>query len=222
MRAEPIPTDALAARAALWIADRVWSAFAARGAAHVAVSGGSTPADMLRSLATLTVPWSALHIWQVDERIAPDGDPDRNATQLDALRAAGATVHLLDVTAHDVAGAAAAYAAALRSACDGVLDVVHLGLGDDGHTASWVPGDPVVAVTDRDVTLTGVYKGRARLTLTPPIVNRARSVMFLVAGAAKAPAVRGLLQGDPTVPATEVRAADAVLLADPAALGTGT
>jgi 6-phosphogluconolactonase len=219
VRTEPIPTDSLADRAALWLADRAWTAIAERGVAHLAVSGGTTPEVMLRALAGLHLPWAAVHVWQVDERIAPDGDADRNAHQLAPLQHAGAHVHLMDVSAHDALVAAAAYADGLHQACAGVLDVVHLGLGDDGHTASWVPGDPVIAVVDRDVARTGVYKGRARLTLTPPAVNRARSIVFLVAGAAKATAVHGLLQGDPSVPATAVRTHDVVLLADPPALG---
>ena len=211
--------EALAARTAVWVADRVWTAWSERGAAHVAVSGGTTPAAMFVALADLRLPWADVHVWQVDERIAPDGDADRNAGQLGPLRDAGASVHLMPVTDPDLESAAIAYAGDLHVACGGVLDVVHLGLGDDGHTASWAPGDPVIAVESADVAVTGLYKGRARLTLTRPAVNRARAVAFLVGGAAKAPALTRLLTDDPGIPATAVRRDHAVCFADPAAAG---
>lgn len=219
MHVEVIPTQDLSWRAALWVADRVWSACAERGSAHVAVSGGSSPAAMFGVLAGLRLPWEHLHIWQVDERVAPDGHADRNANQLRPLRESGATVHEMNVNDADLEGAAIAYAGDLHVACGGVLDVVHLGLGADGHTASWTPGDPVIGVSDSDVAVSQEYQGRVRLTLTRPAVNRARSVCFLVAGAAKAKAVSGLLTGDPSVPASAVRVESAMCFADPAAAG---
>jgi 6-phosphogluconolactonase len=210
----------LADRAAVWLAERIWSAVADRGVAHVAVSGGTTPTVMFGTLATLPVPWSAVHIWQVDERVAPDGDPDRNLVDLQAalLSKVPATAHLFDVTNPDLDAAAAAYERDLRESCDGVLDVVHLGLGPDGHTASWPPGDPVIDVTDADVGRSFEYKGRVRLTLTVPAVNRAREIVFLVSGADKAPAVAALVDQAGTVPASHVRRdATVVLLDEPAA-----
>jgi 6-phosphogluconolactonase len=221
VRAEVIPTALLPDRAALWLADRIWTAVADRGVAHLAVSGGSTPAAMFASLASMTLPWSSTHIWQVDERIAPDGDPDRNANQLAVFGSAStaATVHLMGVTASDPVAASDLFAAELHRACGGVLDIVHLGLGDDGHTASWPPGDLVLTVADRDVALSGPYKGRVRMTLTPPAVNRARAVMFLVAGETKSDAVAKLIQRDPSIPASAVRASSALLLADGPAMG---
>src|SRR5712671_1581170 len=191
----------LAARAALWIADRLWESIADRGSAHIAVSGGTTPAAMLAALAELRLPWDNVHVWQVDERVAPDGDPARNAGQLTPLRAAN--LHPLPVTATDLAAAAAEYAAELTRACGGVLDVVHLGLGDDGHTASWPPG--VNVGTDPDVAVTSEFRGHVRLTLTPPAVNRARAVMLLVAGGAKAAVLERFLAADRALPATLVR-----------------
>jgi 6-phosphogluconolactonase len=216
---EILPTADLPGRAAVWLADRIWSAVAERGVAHVALSGGATPAAAFAALAQLPLPWPAVHVWQVDERVAPDGDPDRNADQLAPLGAAGAQVHLYDVADPDLESAALAYAGDLHVACGGVLDVVHLGLGDDGHTASWVPGDPVIAVEDRDVAVTQPFRGHVRLTLTRPAVNRARAVGFLVSGAGKAAALAGLLQGDPHVAATAVRLDHAVCFADAAAAG---
>jgi 6-phosphogluconolactonase len=209
----------LAERAAVWVAERIWSAVVDRGVAHVAVSGGGTPTAMFAALATLPVLWPDVHIWQVDERVAPDGDPDRNLVDLQAalLSKVPATPHVYDVTAPDLDTAVAAYARELRDACDGVLDVVHLGMGDDGHTASWPPGDPVVDVTDADVARSREYKGRVRLTLTVPAVNRAREIMFLVAGADKAAAVAELVAGTGDIPALHVRRDGVVVVGDPAA-----
>lgn len=216
MHVEAIALPDLPGRAAIWIADRVWSAVAERGVAHLAVSGGRTPVAMFRALDGLALPWDRVHIWQVDERVAPDGHPDRNATDLVAALP-GRTLHLMPVTASDLDAAAAAYAAELVSACDGVLDVVHLGIGDDGHTASWPPGDPVIDVTDHEVAMAGPFHDRLRMTLTVPAVNRARHRMVLVAGPDKAAALAKVLAGDRSMPAAHV-AADAVVLTDPAAL----
>jgi 6-phosphogluconolactonase len=209
----------LAERAAVWIADLLWTAIAERDVAHLAVSGGTTPKAMFAALATLPLPWERVHVWQVDERVAPDGDPARNLNDLQAglLSKVPATAHLFAVTDPDLAAAAAAYAADLHAACDGVLDVVHLGLGDDGHTASWPPGDPVVDVTDADAAEAGPYQDHLRLTLTVPAVNRARQIMFLVAGPAKVAPLTKLVAGDPSIPASHVRRDDVVVLADAAA-----
>jgi 6-phosphogluconolactonase len=208
---EVIPAASLASRAALWVADRLWSAVAARGVAHLAVSGGSTPLAMFTALAHLDLPWPHVHVWQVDERVCPDGASDRNAGQLASLTQAGAVVHLLEVGRTDLSleGAAAAYAAQLPQR----FDVIHLGLGDDGHTASWPPNDPVIDVLD-PVAIVGPFNGRVRLTLTPPVINHARSVMFLVAGAAKAPMLARLRAADPSIPASIVRRPGTTILTD--------
>ena len=208
--------DELAERAAEWIAARVKPAVAARGRFTLAVSGGSTPAAMFAALSQLALPWAEVHVFQVDERVAPDGDPDRNLGDLSAnlLDRVPVHAHVMDVTAPDLDGAARRYAAELRAVTDGgVLDVVHLGLGDDGHTASWPPGDPVIDVEDADVAITQPYRGRVRITLTVPTVNRARDVMFLAAGAGKAEMVQKLVARDPGIPASRVRP-DATLLVD--------
>ncbi|MBK9181182.1 MAG: 6-phosphogluconolactonase [Acidimicrobiales bacterium] len=216
----------LAAAAAHLLAVELRGAVAARGQATMAVSGGTTPWAMLAELVRCEVPWEAVHLFQVDERVAPDGDADRNLTALQSALLDRAPippehVHPMPVTSPDLRAAAAAYADELAAVCGegGALDVVHLGLGDDGHTASWPPGDPVIDVTDADVAVVGPYRGHLRLTLTLPVVNRAVRVLWLVSGAAKVPALRGLLDGDLALPAAHVRRAAAVVLADRDALG---
>jgi 6-phosphogluconolactonase len=222
-----VPPDgaALAARAADRVAERLAKAAADRGRAALAVSGGSTPLPFFEELAQRAVPWEAVHVFQVDERVAPPGHADRNltglrATLLDRVPIPPGNVHPMPVEEPDIEAAAAAYADELRSVTGGGgLDVVHLGVGDDGHTASWPPGDPVVDAT-ADVAVVGPFNGRLRMTLTPPAVNRAGWILWLIAGAAKAPVVARLLAGDPALPASRVRRHDVTLLAD-AAAGTG-
>ena len=216
MVVEPVEggPDALAARAAIWLADRIWAAVAARGCAHVAVSGGSTPAAMFERLGTLPLPWTLLHIWQVDERVAPDGDANRNAGQLTPL--ARAALHLAPVTETDLRGAAERYGHELRAWCDGVLDVVHLGVGDDGHTASWPPGEKIR--TDVDVDVVGPFRGHLRLTLSPLLVNAARELLVLAAGETKAPVLASLMHGGSALPLGLLRRGNLTVLADRPAL----
>jgi len=219
VRIERHPADRLAGAAAAHLAARVREVVAARGRATLAVSGGSTPARMFDALADEDVPWDRLHLYQVDERLAPFGHPDRNLTELVARlltrgRLPASGLHAMPVCRADPEDAAARYAAGLPEA----FDVIHLGLGDDGHTASLVPGDPVREVRDRPVALSQPYQGRVRMTLTYPVLDAAREVMWLVAGAGKAAALDGLLRGDPALPASHVHAAEAVLFADDAAL----
>jgi 6-phosphogluconolactonase/glucosamine-6-phosphate isomerase/deaminase len=175
-------------RAAAEIAPRLAAAVKQQGAAALAVSGGSAGPALLAALAAADLPWAAIGVWQVDERVAPDGDPDRNANQLETIP--GRHV-LMPVTAPDLAAAADAYAAGLPAR----FDVIHLGMGPDGHTASWPPGDPVIHST-RPVDLSGEYQGRVRMTLTPPVVDAARARVVLIVGADKAAAVARWLQGD--------------------------
>lgn len=212
-----------ATRTAALVAAHLGEAVADRGRATLAVSGGSTPAAFLARLAEEPLPWEAIHVFQVDERVAPPGDAERNLTGLTAallnrVPIPPGNVHAMPVNDPDLDAAAAGYADELRKVAgpEGRLDVVHLGIGDDGHTASWPPGDPVVDATD-DVAVVGPFNGRLRMTLTPPAVNRAGSIVWLVAGSGKAPAVRGLVDGDPALPASRVRRSDAVLLLDNAA-----
>jgi 6-phosphogluconolactonase len=213
----------LARRTADQVAARLAGAIGARGRATLAVSGGSSPRPFLAELATRDLPWDAVHVFQVDERVAPPGHPDRNLTGLqesllDRVPIPPANVHPMPVEEPDVEAGAAAYAQEIRAVIgpEGRIDVVHLGLGDDGHTASWPPGDPVVDATD-DVAVVGPFNGRLRMTLTPPLVNGAGWIVWLIAGAAKAPVVAALLAGDPKLPACRVRRHDVTLLADAAA-----
>jgi 6-phosphogluconolactonase/glucosamine-6-phosphate isomerase/deaminase len=201
-----------AAEAAGWIAHHLRNAVLRRGAATLAVSGGTTPAAMFRDLTELDVPWAELTIFQVDERVAPDGDPARNAGLLELLAGLGATVREMPVTVADLSAAAHRYAATLPER----LDVVHLGLGDDGHTASWPPGDPVVESTEL-VAMCGEYRGLVRMTLTPLAVNAARHRLVLVAGPDKAVAMERWLLGDAEVPVHHVRRSDTVVVIDSAA-----
>lgn len=211
----------LAARhAATQIAVAATQSVDERGAFTVAFSGGSTPAPMLAALADLDLPWERTHVFQVDERIAPDGHPDRNLELLRehliaSIPGWATRVHPMPVGEGDPSGAAARYAEELRQVCGDppVLDLVHLGLGHDGHTASLVPGDPVLD-EDTDVAPTGSYEGRRRLTVTAPLLRRARVQLWLVAGADKAEVVRRLLRGDAQLPASRVVRDDALLLLD--------
>jgi 6-phosphogluconolactonase len=218
VRLETFPDeDAAARRGAEVIAAAARAAIEERGGCAIALSGGATPRPMFAALAEADVPWDAVGIWQVDERIAPRGDDERTLTHLLNLLPGTARIHEMPVDgdAGGLEARAATYAAGLPAR----FDVVHLGIGDDGHTASLVPGDPVLAVHDRDVALTGMYEGRRRMTLTFPALDRARSVFFLITGERKAPAVRKLLDRDPSIPATHVRVADQLALVDRAALG---
>ncbi len=209
-----VATDpaAVADEAAQWIARRVRSAVRLRGRADVAFSGGSTPALMIAALGAMSLPWSALHVWQVDERVAPDGDPDRNSGLLDGLPVPRSGRHLMGVTAQDLRAAARRYAAALP----GALDVVHLGLGGDGHTASWPPGDAVID-SAAAVGLSGDYQGRVRMTLPPVAVNAARARLVVVTGAAKASVVSQWLLDDPSLPIQRLRRAGTTVVLDTAA-----
>ena len=197
---------------------------AARGRFTVAVSGGQTPWAMLRALAEEELPWESVQVFQVDERVAPAGHADRNLTHLrDSLAARvplpAGQLYAMAVDALDLDAAAAQYAATLERVAGSppVLDVVHLGLGPDGHTASLVPGDAALAVSDADVALSGVYQGRRRMTLTYPILNRARQVLWLVTGADKAGMLARLYAGDESIPAGRVHRDQATVLADRAA-----
>lgn len=217
--------EAVARHAAERIADDARAAVNARGRYVLAVSGGRTPWEMLRALGGLDVPWAQVHVLQVDERMAPAGDPDRNLTLLEAgLGAAGAaaSIHAMPVEAIDPVAAAARYAQTLVEVAGlpPIVDLVHLGLGADGHTASLVPDDPVLAAAT-DVALTGVYQGRRRMTLTYPVLNRARRVLWLVTGGDKAAMLARLRRGDREIPAGRVRQDHAVVLADRAAAGDG-
>ncbi len=213
--------DAVAREAAKFIATEAREAVKARGRFIIAVSGGKTPWQMLRDLAYEEVPWKNIHVVQVDERIAPAGDPDRNLTHLRESLLSHAPlppgqIYAMPVEANDLEAAAASYAKTLQQIAGSlpVLDLAHLGLGPDGHTASLVPNDPVLKVTDRDVALTGIYQNRRRMTLTYPMLNRSRKILWVATGAEKIDMLVRLRNADATIPAGRIRQDNALLLAD--------
>jgi len=217
--------DAVAKKAAAFIAEQARTAVAARGRFVMAVSGGHTPWQMLRALAAENVPWKSVHVAQVDERVAPPGDPDRNLMHLRESLLAHAPlpaeqIHAMAVESQDLEVAAAQYSRVLEQIAGSppVLDLIHLGLGPDGHTASLVPGDPVLDVMDRDVAPTvTAYQGRRRMTLTYPAIDRSRRILWVVTGSEKMTMLPRLLAGDRTIPAGRVRRDQAIVLADRAA-----
>jgi len=229
MKLEIFPdADAVAREAAVFIAGEARAAKAARGRFIMAVSGGHTPWQMLRALTTQDVPWESVHVVQVDERVAPAGHPDRNLTHLresllDHAPLRPEQIHAMPVEDPGLEGAAARYALTLQELAGSppALDLAHLGLGPDGHTASLVPGDPVLEITGTDIALTGVYQGRRRMTLTYPMLNRSRCILWLVTGSEKVEMFARLRLGDPSIPAGRVRQDRALVLADRAAAGPG-
>jgi 6-phosphogluconolactonase len=219
--------DAAALRAARLVAEAAREAVAQRGRFTLAVSGGATPWQMLRLLAEEDVPWKHVHLFQVDERVAAAADPERNFTHLrksllDHAPLPEAQLYPMPVESGDLRAAALRYARTLAAVAGSpvVLDLVHLGLGSDGHTASLLPGDPVLAVDDADVALTGTDDaGRRRMTLTFPALDRARRILWLVTGFAKRDALRRLREADRSIPAARVRQDRAQVVADSDAAG---
>jgi len=216
--------DVVARKAATVIAAAARAAVTSRGSFIMAVSGGRTPWSMLRALAADELPWPQVHVVQVDERVAPAADPDRNlahlrASLLDRAPLPPDHIYAMPVEAADLDRAAEQYARTLREVAGSppVLDLVHLGLGPDGHTASLVPGDPFLDITDADVATTGSYHGRRRMTLTFPTIIRCRLVLWLVTGGEKAAALVRLREGDLSIPASRVRQDRSLVLADRAA-----
>jgi 6-phosphogluconolactonase len=218
--------EAVARQGAATIAGAARAAIAARGRFVLAVSGGQTPWLMLRDLAGEDIPWNGVHVAQVDERVAPAGHSDRNLTHLREsllehapLRAE--QIYAMPVETIDLEAAASRYAETLRGIAGSppVFDLVHLGLGPDGHTASLVPGDPVLDVTDADIALTGLYQGRRRMTLTYPMINRSRRILWLVTGTDKVAMLMRLRDGDRSIPAGRIARDNARVIADRAAVG---
>jgi 6-phosphogluconolactonase len=217
--------DAVARRAATLVAEHARAGAKERGRFTFAVSGGHTPWVMLRELAGEQVPWDQVHVVQVDERVAPADSDERNFKHLrESLLSHAplppANLHAMSVEADDLPAAAARYAQTLESLAGSppTLDLIHLGLGPDGHTASLVPGDAVLEVSDAWVALTaGLYQGRHRMTLTYPVLDHARCVLWLVTGAEKVDALSRLKRRDRSIPAGRVRQDGAILVADRAA-----
>lgn len=207
--------DALSSAAAGYVADLAKSSVDDDGTFHFAVSGGKSPWQMFGVLTTLEMPWDRTVVWQVDERVAPADDPDRNLAHLrESLSGTPADVRPMPVDDDDLDAAAARYGEALPHQ----FHLVHLGIGPDGHTASLVPTDPVLDVRDRPVAMTASpYEGRRRMTLTYPGLERARQLLWLVSGRDKRGPLEKVLGADPSIPAGRVRAGASLVMADRAA-----
>lgn len=209
--------ELLAQSAAAFVAVRARQAVANKGNFTFAVSGGKTPWAMFNELSANHMPWAHTVIYQVDERVAPEGDPDRNLTNLIASLVNAQSQPLImpmPVNVQDLEAGAREYGATLPAK----LDMVHLGLGPDGHTASLIPGDPVLDVTDRMVALTEPYQGHRRMTLTYPALERAEQILWLVAGEDKREPLALLLGGDTSIPAGRVVATRSLVMTDKAAM----
>jgi 6-phosphogluconolactonase len=210
--------DDAARQAAAFIAQRLRAAASVRANVTLAMSGGRTALPMLRLLAAEPLPWEQTHVVQVDERVAPPAHPERNAAAARAafagpLAAHPGNFHWMPVEGPDLAVGALDYARVLAAVAGTppVLDVVHLGLGDDGHTASIFPGAPLLT---GDVAVTEAERGWRRMTLTLPVLNRARCLVWLVVGRDKQAPLARLLRADPTVVASRVRREDAIVFTD--------
>jgi 6-phosphogluconolactonase len=211
--------EAAGQRAAEIVAETVRQAIADRGRFAWAISGGGPPASIFQRLGALELPWHQIDTWQVDERVAPLGDPERNRSEQERSLPPEAEggIRWMPVEDDDLEAAAARYAATLPER----FDIVHLGIGADGHTASLVPEDPVLEVRDRDVAATDPYEGRRRMTFTYPGLSRARRVLWLVTGSEKREALGGLIRGDRSIPAARVPVEDQVVVTDRSAGAEG-
>lgn len=217
-------SNALAKEAAVYIADRVRENITKKGFFTLAISGGRTPWEMIKELATEDLPWEKIFLFQVDERIAPDGHADRNLTQLFKSIQGTPLVNRLNifpmhVVAEDLNAACVEYAEIIKRITEtGKFDLVHLGIGTDGHTASLIPSDEVLEVHDKGVALTkNPYQGRQRMTLTYPLINQAEKILWVVSGEEKAAMLNRLIQKDPTIPAGKIEQHNAILLTEESA-----
>lgn len=205
-----LETDGFAIAAARVLRDEVVDSIALRGVCHVALSGGKTPWLVLHQLADHDLDWTRVHLWQVDELVLPAGHPERYATGLEGSLIARDLlptdqIHLMDVDSDDLDRAATDYERELDEHCGGILDLVHLGLGTEGQTASWFPGDPALNITDRSVAVFRPTGHKARMSLTIECVNAARRRLFVVAGVDKLDVLNRLIEGDPILPASRVK-----------------
>ncbi len=215
---ETVEPERWAERAADLTAAELNSALRDRPRATLAVSGGRSPKAYFRELSTRNVAWDRITILQVDERVVPEGSDDRNLTdQIASFGDLDAHWLPLPVSASEDPKALKAFVEDLRGDAGNppVIDVIHLGLGDDGHTASLVPGDPVLEERHHVIARTQLYNGTHRLTLTEPVLSRAGLILWLVSGANKAKPVQQLLANDPSIPGSLVKAERQILVATP-------
>jgi 6-phosphogluconolactonase len=227
MKTEIFPSaDQVAEGAATYIEQLIRETLVRKKSFSMAISGGRTPWEMLKILSKAPLPWTRVNLFQVDERVAPDGHADRNLTQLFQVIEGSPLVTRMrifpmPVTAEDLDAASQDYSKLIHEITEGEgLDLIHLGMGSDGHTASLVPGDGVLDVTVREVACTEqLYQGRIRMTLTYPILNSAKKILWIVTGAEKQEMVQRLLKRDTSIPAGSVNQANALLMADQAAFG---
>jgi 6-phosphogluconolactonase len=226
MKTELFPTaDQVAAGAAAYLEQEIRDALTHQKSFSLAISGGRTPWEMLKILSKADLPWKRVNLFQVDERVAPDGHADRNLTQLfQAIAGTPMVTQLrifpMPVLAEDLEEGCREYTQVLDEITEGKgLDLIHLGLGSDGHTASLVPGDGVMDVKDRLVACTqNTYQGRIRMTLTYPLLNAAKQLLWIVTGSEKQEMVKRLIQQDPSIPAGTIRQENALLMVDQAAM----
>jgi 6-phosphogluconolactonase len=212
-----VDAESLAVASARYIAERARYCVNEKGSFTLALSGGRTPQAMLAYLATLDVPWRDVTIFQVDERVAPDGDVGRNATSLkQSLQAVHPTLLIMDVNSSDLFDAAWRYTKMLPAH----FDLVHLGLGADGHTASLTVEGLSHITSNQLIALSEPFAGYQRMTMTPSALARALQVLWVVSGEDKAPVLAQLLRGDRAIAATHLVTANSLVMADEAALGS--
>lgn len=214
----------VAKEAAIYIADRIRENIARKGFFTMAISGGRTPWAMIKELAQEDLPWEKVFLFQVDERIVPDAHPERNLTQLfKAIEGSRLVLRLnifpMRVNAEDLDEACAEYESHInRMTENGKLDLIHLGIGPDGHTASLIPDDSVLEVSEKGVAITeSEYQGRRRMTLTYPLINQAEKILWVITGQEKAEMLNRLLHKDPSIPAGKINQHHAIVLTEESA-----
>lgn len=217
-------TEDVAQEAAVYIADRIRENVSRKGFFTMAISGGRTPWAMMKELAKEDLPWEKVFLFQVDERVAPDAHEDRNLTQLfKAIEGTRLVLRLnffpMRVNAGDLDEACAEYESHIqRMTENGKFDLIHLGIGTDGHTASLVPGDAVLDITEKGVAITQkLYQGRHRMTLTYPMINQAEKILWVITGSEKAEMLNRLLHRDSSIPAGLIDQTHAIVLTEESA-----
>ncbi len=215
--------DALAREAAAWIGQQARSAIAERSMFSLALSGGRGPHGLFEALAREKIDWQRVHLFQVDERAAPLESPERNFRAIVALLVERVAIpceqlYPMPVAGADLEAGAADYAATLERALGPglVLDLVHLGLGEDGHTASLLPGDSAPE-SGAPVIVSMEYQGFRRLSLNYQVLSGARRRCWYVTGAAKSEVLVRAVDGDPGIPAGRIEREDSWFFVDRAA-----